>query len=119
LGCTESEYRSLYRTAALEYLGRKEWDPEYFLDCLRTDEIPEPTFGETLRLYRLGQGISVNQFASSLDIDPSRISRIEHNRERPSLRLIEKMATVLDVDPRPLYRTLLSAGRSVTRKKGT
>ncbi len=102
------EYRSLYRAAALEYLDAHGWEPDFFLECIGTPEGFEPTFGETIKRYRSESGMRAVDLAAELDIHRAYLSRLENNRQRPSVRLTERFADRFGLDPVALYSLALT-----------
>ncbi|WP_079527301.1 MULTISPECIES: helix-turn-helix domain-containing protein [Halobacillus] len=63
------------------------------------------TIGERIRVLRLGQGYTVNQFAKMSGVSKSYISNIERGIQRnPSLIVMKKFADTLNV---PLEELLL------------
>lgn len=59
--------------------------------------------GERIRHIRKRDGLSQEQFAELIGIDPNSVSRIECGVHYPSLDTLEKIATVLKVEIRELF----------------
>jgi transcriptional regulator with XRE-family HTH domain len=53
---------------------------------------PASHLGEEARRLRLRAGFTLRGFASQLDISAAHLSDIEHNRRRPSEKLLRKIA---------------------------
>jgi transcriptional regulator with XRE-family HTH domain len=54
-----------------------------------------PHLGEEIRWLRLRAGFTLRGLASDLDVSPAHMSDIEHNRRRPSEKLLRKIALKL------------------------
>jgi len=60
-------------------------------------------FVQNLKKFRKVQGISQAKLASLCDTDLSYIGQIEMGKRFPSIKLIEKIALVLDIDAYRLF----------------
>ena len=68
-------------------------------------------FAALLRRYRDRAGLSCNELARAVGVDPSYISRLERGeREPPRRRVIERLAEVLKLPLEDQDRLLVSAG---------
>jgi transcriptional regulator with XRE-family HTH domain len=73
---------------------------------LNTDE-----FAALLRRFRERAGLSCNELARAVGVDPSYISRLERSeREPPRRRVVEGLAVALQLDLDDQDRLLVSAG---------
>jgi transcriptional regulator with XRE-family HTH domain len=54
-----------------------------------------PNLGEEIRRLRLLAGFTLRGLAASLDVSAAHLSDIEHNRRRPSEKLLRKIADKL------------------------
>ncbi|NTU73744.1 helix-turn-helix transcriptional regulator [Candidatus Roizmanbacteria bacterium] len=54
--------------------------------------------GENIRILRKQKGLKQNELAQELDISPNYISQIESGKKYPSLRIIERISKVLNVN---------------------
>jgi len=54
-----------------------------------------PNLGEEIRRLRLRAGFTLRGLAADLDVSAAHLSDIEHNRRRPSERLLRKIADKL------------------------
>jgi DNA-binding XRE family transcriptional regulator len=54
------------------------------------------SFGEFMRVHRLGEGTSQVEFAKQLGISKQRLCDIEHNRFAVSIKLAKEIALKLD-----------------------
>jgi len=69
-------------------------------------------FVQNLKRYRINKGISQMEIAEQCDISPNYIGQIEIGRRFPSLKLIEKIGNVLEIEP---YRFFISeTGENLT-----
>lgn len=59
--------------------------------------------GKRIRQLRKNGGLSQEQFAELIGIDPNSVSRIECGVHYPSLDTLEKIATVLKMEMRDLF----------------
>lgn len=66
------------------------------------------TLGEQIRRARIKAELSLRELARRLDLSPSYINDIEHDRRVPSEEVLIKIATELDLD---IDRILAAAGR--------
>lgn len=55
------------------------------------------TVGAAIRNAREGAGIPLRKLAGTLDIDQSTLSKIERGERRPSIQMLEIVATALDI----------------------
>ena len=60
-------------------------------------------FGENIKFYRKQRGLSQQQFSEQCKIVPNYVSEIENGKKFPSSELIEKIASVLVVEPYVLF----------------
>ena len=60
-------------------------------------------FGKRVKEIRKGKGITQEQLAESVNIEPPNISKIECGMHFPQPDKIEKIAKVLDVDIKDLF----------------
>jgi transcriptional regulator with XRE-family HTH domain len=71
----------------------------------------EQEFGEQLRQYRERAGLSQNQLARQVEVDPSYINRLERSeREPPKRPLVARLADTLALSQPERQRLLLAAG---------
>lgn len=63
----------------------------------------EAFLGRRIRELRKGHGFSQEKLAEAVDVDPRYISRIELGKSLPSLDLLQRIATAVDVDTRELF----------------
>jgi transcriptional regulator with XRE-family HTH domain len=61
------------------------------------------SLGKILKDRRIELGLTQRMLADQVGIKPSHIAYIESGRRRPSLSLLERMATVLGLDRRELF----------------
>jgi transcriptional regulator with XRE-family HTH domain len=66
------------------------------------------TFGETVKILRESNNLTLREVSNNLDIDTSMLGKIEKNNRRPSLQLIEKFATYFNVNIKDLKIAFLS-----------
>lgn len=66
------------------------------------------TLGETIRRLREAQEMPLRKLAAALDIDQSTLSKIERNERNANDDMIQKVATLFDVDYKELKIKLLS-----------
>jgi len=57
--------------------------------------MPPPNLGEEIRRLRLLAGFTLRGLAASLDVSAAHLSDIEHNRRRPSEKLLHRIADKL------------------------
>ncbi|HZU07231.1 MAG TPA: helix-turn-helix transcriptional regulator [Chloroflexota bacterium] len=68
-------------------------------------------FATLLRHYRERAGLSCNELARAVDVDPSYISRLERGeREPPRRRVVDRLASALQLSREEHDRLLVSAG---------
>jgi len=65
------------------------------------------SFGEFLRVHRLGEELSQVEFAKQLRISKQRLCDIEHNRFAVSIKLAKEIARKLDLPPEWLVKLAL------------
>lgn len=70
-------------------------------------------FGEWLDKQLKKKGWSGYKLAGKIDVDPSYINHLIHNRRNPSNDLIEKIAEALGLPPEEVY---IAAGSKLTKK---
>ncbi len=58
-----------------------------------------PWLGERLKRAREWRGLTGEQLAERVGISVSYISELEHNRNNPSLELLQRLGEALDVSP--------------------
>lgn len=63
----------------------------------------EAFLGRRIRELRKGYGFSQEKLAEVVDVDPRYISRIELGKSLPSLDLLQRIATAVDVETRELF----------------
>jgi transcriptional regulator with XRE-family HTH domain len=89
LGHSTPEFRSL--PAILDFLG---YDPR-----------PQPgTVGQALKRYRQGQGMSQEDLAGLLSIDPSTLAKWEREDRVPAGRYLQRVERLLKPSPTLLFR---------------
>lgn len=80
LGHSSPNFRSL--PAIIDFLG---YDPR-----------PEAvTFGQTLKRYRKGKGISQGELAATLRVDPSTLARWERDERLPGCEFLSRVQEAL------------------------
>jgi transcriptional regulator with XRE-family HTH domain len=57
------------------------------------------TFGERLKVLRGRDGRTAERLASDLGISRQWLSALENDKQRPTLRMVERIASELGVDP--------------------
>jgi transcriptional regulator with XRE-family HTH domain len=57
------------------------------------------TFGQNLRAYREARGLTQEALADELGHDKSYIGGMERGERNPSLRVVERLAAAIDVEP--------------------
>jgi len=62
-------------------------------------------FGQRIKELRTKKGITQYQLAEMINIDPKHMSHIETGRSFPKADLIEKIATVFDIEYTDLFKT--------------
>jgi len=60
--------------------------------------------GKNLRLQRVTRGESQEEFAETLDVHRTRVGALERGEANPTLRLLERLADRLEIDPSDLLR---------------
>lgn len=63
------------------------------------DEEAIKAFGKKVRELRTAKGMTIEQFANSVDIHVTQLSRIERGEGNPTLSYIVLLAKILDVEP--------------------
>lgn len=72
--------------------------------------------GTLLRLARESQGISLSTLSLKVRASPSYLSRLEQGeRTEPSVRLIKRLAVVLELDEDELFRAAGRLPKDLTR----
>lgn len=61
------------------------------------------TFGTVMKAQREALGLSQRALARSVDVKPSHVGYLETGRRRPSLSLVGRIATVLQLEREPLF----------------
>src|SRR5436190_1717409 len=75
------------------------------------DEVTVGEFATLLRRFRERAGLSCNELARAVGVDPSYISRLERSeREPPRRRVVAGLASALQLDLDDQDRLLVSAG---------
>ena len=64
-------------------------------------------FGKTIKLFRTSKNLTQVEVASSLEISPEYLSKLENDARRPSLVLLSKLSTVLEIPLQLLIFTSL------------
>ena len=59
-------------------------------------------FGSALRAARIGRELSQESLAEVLDVDRTYVSLLESGKRNPSLLLIGRIATALEIEPKNL-----------------
>jgi len=62
----------------------------------------ERQFGENVRFWRKKRGLSQEEFAYRAELHPTYVSGIETGRRNPTLRIVERISTALEVKPEQL-----------------
>ncbi len=76
-----------------------------------TPETSHDEFATLLRRFRERAGLSCNELARAVGVDPSYISRLERSeREPPRRRIVEGLASALELSLDDQDRLLVSAG---------
>jgi transcriptional regulator with XRE-family HTH domain len=57
------------------------------------------TFGQNLRAYRKAQGLTQEELADELGHDKSYIGGMERGERNPSLKVVERLAAAIEVEP--------------------
>jgi transcriptional regulator with XRE-family HTH domain len=65
-------------------------------------------FGEYIRELRISRNLPLRKVAADLDIDPSTLGKIERSSRKPPREIIEKLATIFNVDQIRLKTIYLS-----------
>ena len=64
----------------------------------------QKTFGQNIRHWRKMRGISQEEFADRAQLHPTYVSGIETGNRNPTVKVIERIAAALDVEPAVLFR---------------
>lgn len=72
------------------------------------------SYGTAMKLLREASGFSQRKLARVVDLEPSYLSHIEHDRKKPSLEVLEQICRVLDV-PVPVF-FVLATDRSLASR---
>ncbi len=62
-----------------------------------------PTFGQFLRATREVRSLTVRALAAAIGVSPSVISRLEHDRDAPSERVLCAVSAALDADQDEIF----------------
>lgn len=62
------------------------------------------TFGRNLRQIRLAQGVTLEALSTDVGLSYSYIGEIERGRRNPTLKVVERIAKTLKVDPIDLLK---------------
>ena len=62
----------------------------------------ERQFGKNVRYWRAKRGLSQEEFADRADLHPTYVSGIETGKRNPTLRIVERISTALEVRPEQL-----------------
>ena len=65
----------------------------------------ERQFGENVRFWRKKRGLSQEEFADRAELHPTYVSGIETGRRNPTLRIVERISTALEINPEQLLTT--------------
>ncbi len=76
-------------------------------------------FGKTIKLFRTSKGLTQVEVATSLDISPEYLSKLENDAKRPSMVLLAKMSEVLEIPLQLLLFTSLQAEDFPKSKRST
>ena len=74
---------------------------------MTTKKRQELSFGEFLKVHRLGEELSQARFAKLLGISKQRLCDIEHDRFTVSIKLAKQVAKKLDLPPEWLAKLAL------------
>ena len=66
------------------------------------------TIGQILRDKRNELGLLLRQVSACVEIDPAILSKIERNERKPSKKVLEKLANVLELDKDELLVQFIS-----------
>jgi len=66
------------------------------------------TFGDIIRKLREERGLPLRKVAAHLDIDPSTLGKIERNERSANKEMVEKLAQLFSINPKPLLVSFLS-----------
>lgn len=64
--------------------------------------------GENLKKYRLARSLSIKEVAAAVAIDPSLLSRIEHEERRPTEDQVRELANLYELDAQALLKDWIS-----------
>ncbi|MFT7759318.1 UNVERIFIED_CONTAM: helix-turn-helix domain-containing protein [Salmonella enterica subsp. enterica serovar Enteritidis] len=67
----------------------------------------EKNFGQNVRYWRKKRGLSQEEFADRAHLHPTYVSGIESGHRNPTIKVIERIADALDVEPAALLSLLL------------
>lgn len=73
---------------------------------MRTMKKELPLFGPILRRLRLEKALSQEELAARLDVSPSYVSRMESDIKKPSLEMIFRLASSLEMKPHELIKAI-------------
>lgn len=63
----------------------------------------EQIVGKNIRYWRKVRGMSQEEFADRAKLHPTYVSGIETGHRNPTVRIIERIATALDLEPAMLF----------------
>jgi transcriptional regulator with XRE-family HTH domain len=63
------------------------------------------TFGQSIRERRHQSGLTQRQLALRIEASTQHLGHLETNKRHPSDKILERLADVLDLDPRDLFMT--------------
>lgn len=62
----------------------------------------EKKFGQNVRYWRKQRGLSQEEFADRAHLHPTYVSGIESGHRNPTIKVMERIAAALDVEPAAL-----------------
>lgn len=83
--------KALHRFAQRYAAGKEESIPASVVDRLLAGESP-------IRVWREHRGLTAARLADEIGVTPAHVSKLETGKGEPSLGLVRKLATALDVD---------------------
>ncbi|MCF8370286.1 MAG: helix-turn-helix domain-containing protein [Bacteroidales bacterium] len=72
------------------------------------NEKKHATFGEQLRILRENAGLTLREVATTIEIDPSLLAKIERSQRQPTKVLIKNIASFFNTDEKELLNEFLS-----------
>ncbi|WP_291275884.1 helix-turn-helix transcriptional regulator [Flavobacterium sp.] len=66
------------------------------------------TIGELIRAFRESKGLLLRQVASTLEVDPSLLSKIERGDKRPTKEQVKRLAKLFETEEKELMLAYLS-----------